>query len=269
MAILRGKRNTDEALRRKNLSKVRALQLYDTSVTDEGLKVLENAPVLSMLAFSSDFITDRGLTVIAQLPNITSIQIHGAPRITNASIPTLNSHPNLKELYLERTQIDDAGICALENLQDLWSVVLDHSPVSDVGLRHLATFKSISLLSACGTRVTGGGLSAFARHAQLDAYLNHCPIEDKALDASLSEMPLLRRLALEHTTVSCTGLKTLPVCTELEDLRLSFTRVTSDIFSILRRLPKLGTVYLKGLELDAHAISEWQSSLKRDITIYR
>ncbi|MBE0545153.1 MAG: hypothetical protein IH623_27765, partial [Verrucomicrobia bacterium] len=64
----------------------------------------------------------------------------------------------LESLYLDHTQISEAGLANLAALAQLDALRLDHTQVNDAGLQHLSKLPRLRYLSLQGTRITGRGL---------------------------------------------------------------------------------------------------------------
>lgn len=62
----------------KHFPAVQQLWLYDTRVTDEGLKQLGDLAQLQVLVLGKTDITDRGLSELAQLPTLKEIYLYPA-----------------------------------------------------------------------------------------------------------------------------------------------------------------------------------------------
>lgn len=88
------------------------VDLRDTKVTDDDLKLLDKLPCLENLDLTNT-------------------------RITGAGLVHLRGLKNLRVLGLWKTQVDDAGLEHLKGLTKLWSLVLDETKVTDAGLAHL------------------------------------------------------------------------------------------------------------------------------------
>lgn len=111
MPSFRGMRiKNSRILECKNVGRWRSLELNSTAVDDLGFEFLgERATALTELTIASDLLTDRGFLAICQLPHLTSLLIHFAPCVTDQGISGLANLVQLKQIYLDRTQITDSG----------------------------------------------------------------------------------------------------------------------------------------------------------------
>ena len=111
------------------LPDIRFLSLFDTPVTNEGMRHVGAIPRLQTLYFFDTQIGDDGLK---HLRNATT----------------------LREIQCGNTPITDAGLAHLENLNQLEKLWLGGTKVSDQGLRHLDSLKKLQFLDLRETNVT-------------------------------------------------------------------------------------------------------------------
>lgn len=76
----------------------------------EQIVVLQETKKLSITKAQ---ITDRGVSNIAKLQNVVSLNLNGCTAITDQSVPILGQMTGLKELRLSQTGITSAGIDSL------------------------------------------------------------------------------------------------------------------------------------------------------------
>jgi hypothetical protein len=70
---------------------------------------------------------------------------------------------NLETLYLSGTKVTDAGIKELVALKNLTGLYLWETKVTDTGLKDLAALKKLTFLSIFNTKVTGAGVKEFQK----------------------------------------------------------------------------------------------------------
>jgi len=96
------------------------LNLSRTSITDEGLKNLENLPNLRKLHLENTKITDAGLAHLKNLQNLEYLNLYGTA-VSDAGLTDLQGLKNLKALYLWQTKVTPTGVeqlkTALPNCQ--------------------------------------------------------------------------------------------------------------------------------------------------------
>ena len=87
--------------------------------------------------------------------------------ITDGDLRQLRALPNLKELFLTRTNVTDAGIEELSGLQRLETLVLDGTKVTDAGMANLQDMKQLRFLWLQNTAITDAGLAPISKLTEL------------------------------------------------------------------------------------------------------
>jgi hypothetical protein len=103
-------------------------------------------------------ITNEGLSTLEGRHNIRCLALNGTA-VNDEGIKHLRGM-NLQLLDLSSTKITNAGLETLGELDfpRLNQLSLDHTPITDAGLMHLARFKNIEWLSIIGTKATKDGI---------------------------------------------------------------------------------------------------------------
>lgn len=120
---------------------------------------------------------------------VGQVYLHG-PRVRDDHLrlllPTMGhwGYAGLGHLSLQETGVTDAGLGEIAHFTDLKTVYLDGASITDAGIASLTTLH----LSRLG--------------------LSNCDISDEAIPY-LSEMVSLRRLDIESTRVTCSGVEML------------------------------------------------------------
>jgi uncharacterized membrane protein len=91
------------------LSKMVAVDLSATSVTDASIAKLAAAKDLRMVRLSETGITDASMDTLAKLTKLESVNLYGT-KVTDAGVKKLAALPNLKRLYLWQTTVTPAAI---------------------------------------------------------------------------------------------------------------------------------------------------------------
>jgi uncharacterized membrane protein len=91
------------------LSKMVAVDLSATSVTDASIAKLAAATDLRMVRLSETGITDASMDTLAKLTKLESVNLYGT-KVTDAGVKKLTALPNLKSLYLWQTAVTPAAI---------------------------------------------------------------------------------------------------------------------------------------------------------------
>ncbi len=88
------------------------------AAADGGLATIASLEHLAHLRLDNVGLTDSALDVLAGMPSVTVLNLHGNPAVTNASIDTIASMPALERVYLWGTGIDADGLAALASRND-------------------------------------------------------------------------------------------------------------------------------------------------------
>jgi ribosomal protein L37E len=211
------------------------LELSDTDVSDEGLRVLEGWPQIQRLSLGKR-ITDAGLAHVAGLYN-------------------------LEVLTLSQTQISSAGLAHLQNLKKLYELHLsDALFVTDTGMHVVAQLPGLRWLSLDNTTITDDGVAALAKASALDTLLlNGTKISDAGL-VHLQKLGQLRQLLLVDTKVTDAGMDALVQVPALERVCLGRTGITDAGLTRLAKAPKLRYVSVVQTQVTPAAVEALRQS---------
>jgi WD40 repeat protein len=206
---------TDEDVRRlQSFSRLRAVDLRSTAITDSGLKQLESLSDLVELTVDWTKVSPAAITRLAK------------------------DRAGFQLLSLSGVPFKDNDLAELKNLTELRFLGLRGSMVTDSGLARLKSFPRLRVLSLMSTAVGDAGLAHLERFTELeDLDLDRTMITDAGLP-HLKYLVKLRRLQMAHTAVTDAGLEPLLGLVGLQELNLKGTAVTRDGAERLRkRLP--------------------------------
>ncbi|MDX1946158.1 MAG: hypothetical protein SFU86_12235 [Pirellulaceae bacterium] len=264
---LRGANFDDELLALvAHLPDLEFVSLYETNITDEGIKSLAGLRKLRSLAISpinryekAGFgppqwsypflprrddrprITGQSLPVIAGITTLESLQLLDA-RVSAGDLRPLAELPKLSSLALPNV-IDDDTIKHLQPCRRLNSLTLGERAISADEIARLADLKSIRHLILIHAQLDGDALQAPAKLDSLEELqLEDCGLTDERL-AQLRVPLKLSHLSLERNEIAGSGLSHL-VKFELKSLALEFNNLSDDT---LVHLPQLGTLESLGI----------------------
>jgi len=123
------------------LQKLRTLDLYGSEVDDGGLKFLSSLHALEELDLDDTRVMGSGFSYLSSLQNLRRI---GVPK-----------------------QLGDDGLQHFAAFQNLESVNLGYSQVTDVGMASLSGLTEMANLSLANTRITDTGLNALSNLTNL------------------------------------------------------------------------------------------------------
>lgn len=191
---LQSMRFTDDDLAfLEGLPHLGTLNLYETPITDSGLRRLKS--LTSLRSLNLGFcrrITDAGVKYLKDLTLLESLNLGFCRKITDDGFLVLKQYKNVRTLNLSITSFGDERAELLSMMSKLENVDLDNTRVTDAGLKHLSQLKKLRYLRLVGTQVTDHGLE------------------------NLTELPRLRFIHLRDTNVTDAGVaalqKALPNC---------------------------------------------------------
>ncbi|TWT72872.1 leucine-rich repeat domain-containing protein [Allorhodopirellula solitaria] len=141
-------------------------------VTDEGLAVLAQLPNLEQLRLRLSPITDAGIVALAGCDKLWLVNLPQS-QLSAAGIEALQKLPELKQLRLGSPQLDDDCCASIAELETLRGLHLIGVPVTDAGLQQIATLPHLQSLYLDDSKVTQAGWEwLFEHHPQLHVHVD-------------------------------------------------------------------------------------------------
>ncbi len=113
-----------------------ALDLRQSSVTDDDLALLRELKRLEWLYLDETAITDAGLEHVQELSELQRLYLISTG-VTDRGLARLSKLEHLQLLYLDRTQVTDAGLVHLVGISNLTSLRLYETQVTQEGVERL------------------------------------------------------------------------------------------------------------------------------------
>lgn len=136
--------------------------------------------------------TDAALERLAQRDLVTSLDLDGSRRVTDAGLRHLAAMPRLERLDLSGCAITDDGLAALRHLPALREFSLcHHDGVSDRGLAHLEACERLERVNLLGSAAGDGTIRALTGKAGLRHFRSGTGVTDGGV-ALLHEFPVFR-----------------------------------------------------------------------------
>ena len=126
------------------------LDARDLPVHDADLGPLVRFRRLEVLALDGTEITDRGLEVLRQLPLLRTVSLTGCG-VTDEAARILGSIRTLQDLELDETGVTDSGLAAFDGHPELMILDLRRTPVKGEGLHYLANLPKLRELRLTGS----------------------------------------------------------------------------------------------------------------------
>ncbi len=142
-------------------------------VTPVGIGQLRGHPALTRLTISNlNPLDDARLDALLTFANLNFIGLHSTKPSAD-QLARLKALPNLVMLRVSwdaEPGVTDLAFARIAELQNLESIIVDHSSITDAGLEHLSALKKLKRLDARNTKVTAAGV------AKLQQALPNCKI---------------------------------------------------------------------------------------------
>ena len=198
------------------------LDLYETEISDAGLKAIDGLVKLEVLTLPRN-VSDAGLEHVQKLVKLRHL------------------HPlaDFRDRHPQINLFSDHGLAYLRNLTEIEELELD-SLTTDEGLRNLRGMTRLKTLNTSGgTAISGDGLE----HLQGMTKLRTLNLGGTAIDGEslkyLQGMTKLQTLNLGGTAIDGESLKYLQGMIELQELDLVATNIDDAGLEYLQRMTKL------------------------------
>ncbi len=155
---------------------LRSLNLAFTPISGRGIDALAELKHLHELDVKGTAWNEKGLAAVSRIPSITLLDLRGTS-ITDSGLDDLCDLPALERLYLGHNSITDAGLTKLTQLRSLRSLNLNTTQVQVAGAKHLERFAVLEQLHLQSTAVTHEAIRELSKIKSL-RYLdlkNNCP----------------------------------------------------------------------------------------------
>ena len=198
---LKGNQEVTPELLEKIVSfgKISYINLHGSNVTDEGLKVLQDAQGVETIFLTETDITDEGLSYLADLSAL--IILHLPASITDAGFETIGQLTSLRTLIADDCKVTDVGMAELENLSELRWLKINYTNIGDKGLDSIKDLTKLHTLEIGNTKITDRGLLVLAGLSKLNVIeMTGCDVTEEAIKALQKELPeteILSGLTLE------------------------------------------------------------------------
>jgi RNA polymerase sigma factor (sigma-70 family) len=230
-------------LRRRSVQDVVEFDLSHAAVTDAGLKELTGLKNLVLLNLSGSKVTDRGLKELVPFKKLATLHL-GGEQLTDASLHALRELGLLHVLAEARagTFLTPGYDKRPKSADDVISLDLRSSQLTDAGLKELTVLKNLSSLNLGDTHVTGQGLEELVGLKNLTHLgLNATKLTDAGMKLAAS-FKRLSSLDLTNTKVTATGLKELVRLKGLSGLYLAPGQLSDANLRVLGELGLLHTL---------------------------
>lgn len=222
LSLNRSWADDDGIARLKNLHHVRWLYLSRTLISDRGLRIVEEMPDLELLDLSkSTDITSAGLAHLSRLVRLRQLELDHVDKAANG-LDNLRNLNRLESLDLSYVPVDDAALANLSGLANLDCLFLTSSRVTDAGMVHLAKLPRLMALAVCNTRISDFGVERISHFPKINRlWLDGTNVTDAGVHRICERFPKLQALGLVGTRTTRKCLRDLSTLTELRQLEIS------------------------------------------------
>lgn len=157
------------------ITTLETLELEGVKLQRSDIKTLTNLHSLIDIYLVNCDLDDACLAELAQIKTIAHITVNTNARITTGGIEHLISLPNLTQLSIARTDVQNDVGKELLAMPKLTRVILDGTKVSDEILPELVKMPNLRFLGLNETMITDAGLSSFEASKLANLYISNCP----------------------------------------------------------------------------------------------
>ncbi len=125
-----------------------------SGLTDRGITLLAGIPNLTELTLEKANITSAGIAPLKALKNLKSLSLHGASKLNDSGVAVLKEIKGLTELDLSKTALTDASFAHFKAMESLKTLYLLDTKVTDKGLVNIKGHKSLKMLGVGMTSIT-------------------------------------------------------------------------------------------------------------------
>lgn len=212
-------------------------------VTNVGLSSIARMPTLTSLNLHDcSGVTNKGLLELTALQGLSSLSLKGCSKLTSGGFEAIQGHTSLTSLNLFGCRISDAGLQALRHLQ-LVTLHLGNTKVKDEGLGHLAQITTLQELHFDQEDLSDAGVAQLTSLTRLQSLaLRDCvDVSADLLSVLIPALPNLISLDLyKNFTMNDSQLaRCLEFLGAVTCLDLRCTPVTDDGLQQLTKLSSL------------------------------
>ena len=178
----------------------------------------------------------------------------GSRKFGDQDLYLLGSIKNLTRLLLDHTALTEDGLKELKGLKNLDSLYLGDIETTEVGMKAIAGLENLT--SFGGTKITNAGLKEIKRFKKLtNLSLINTAITDDGLK-EIRELKQLTALYLSKTMITDAGLKEIADLNQLIELFLTDTQVTDVGLQEISKLSRLRQLDLSGTRITDAGLKE-------------
>jgi len=237
------------------MSDLRRLDLSLTRISDRGLRALKTAPAIEELnLYFAEQISDEGASVVKNWKHLKRLNLRGT-KITDSTLEFLAGVPTLEWLDVGWAQTTDTGFEHLSAPSNLKGLTMGGNNLTDTALQFLRQMPQLEYLDISGQQRTDSGLWFML-------------LTETGMQ-SIASATELRELRICGTSVTTRGLEFLQPLKKLERLDLSgCKRLKDDATGVLATFKQLKVLDLKDSSLTEPAVAKLRAALPQTEVLF-
>ncbi len=219
------------------MPRLQRLSLAYLNIGDAGIESLDTLVWLDRLNLKSTFITNAGITRLAneRAHTLKNINLSNTA-LKDKALEAFPTDSQIQQLRVTDTAITDVGVAHVSRFPWLHTLDLGLTDVTDDGTRFLADSHHLRVLDLSSTNVTDTTLVWLSDTSIQQLKLGGTKVTDAGMPA-VADLESLSSLDLAGTVITERGLRFLSEATSLERLFIEHTQVGSGSLEPLRELP--------------------------------
>ncbi|WP_437222484.1 leucine-rich repeat domain-containing protein [Planctomicrobium sp. SH661] len=276
-AVVRELEGLGVTLKKNPAGQVVAADCKYAAVGDEQAALFTKLHSLKVLSLENSSISNDGLKFVEQMRSLQELGLRRCTNVDDAGLAALQLIPNLERLHLLYTRTSDEGLKQVSQLKKLKLLDLRGCmQVTDAGLAHLEGLTELTDIKLRSYSVTDLGMNSLAKLTNLRTVsLEDCSVADDGM-VPLLTLKKLRVLNLMRTAVGDAGLahfSEMPLVTlNLRDTAVSGpgldslaaareTLTTLDLSEL--RINNAGVAHISSFK-NLQNLDLWNASIDRD-----
>lgn len=213
------------------VAELKSLDVSQSTVTDEGIRLLGHFTALTQVDLSTLNINGAGIEGLEPLGNLRELTMASLQMGSSTGWESLGRLSQVETLNLSLTNIADADVSSLVTMTGLKELNICNTALTDAALIQLAKLENLEILRIQGNRLmNGSGLKAFVQNKQ---------------------KPGLRGLYASSTPLSREGMSNVKKIGSLEVFDNSSTQLTDQLLFELKGAVNLKTLGVANNNLTA------------------
>lgn len=249
--ILRRTGITDDGLQAVTaLPKLRAIDLRNTNISDAGVAHLSGMTSLIDVQLEKSKVTDDGVSALVELP-LKSLNLNYTA-VTDEAMPAIGRITTLEQLQLDAARLTDVGMAHVGKLKKLRRFSCRLADVTGEGIQHLSDLTDLTRLELRETSADDAALEIISQLPKLEFLdISECRLVNGEGISKLGALTTLTYLELrEIKEVRDESFAPLEALTNLRDLNLEATRVTTESVPVILKMTKLERLNIAGSQID-------------------